>query len=59
MAGVVYFQVDEGSTECSKTGCPFYAEDGCDMLRVFGASCDEVDYSTLRRCEDGEVVRVK
>lgn len=59
MAGVVYFQVDKGSTECSKTGCPFYNEDACDMFRVFDVSCDEIDLSTLRRCEDGEVVRVE
>lgn len=59
MAGVVYFQVDKGPTECSKTGCPFYDEADCDMFRVFGVSCDEIDLSTLRRCEDGEVVRVE
>lgn len=59
MAGVVYFQVDKGSTECSKTGCPFYTVDGCGMIHVLSASCEEIDLSTLRRCEDGEVVRVK
>ena len=58
MAGVVYFQVDEGFTECSKAGCPFYGEHYCGMFRVFGVSCNEVDLSTFRRCEDGEVVRV-
>lgn len=57
--GRVYFSVDEGETDCSPTGCPFYREDGCDMLTSFGLDCDCVDLLTLRRCEDGEVVAVK
>lgn len=57
--GRVYFSVDEGETDCTTAGCPFYREDGCDMLTSLGLDCDRVDLLTLRRCEDGEVVAVK
>lgn len=64
MAGVVYFQVDAGSTDCSM--CPLVgAGDCCSILRSCGVDnsdyqfCDAYDLSSIRRCEDGEVVRVK
>lgn len=57
--GRVYFSVDEGETDCSPTGCPFYGEEGCCVLTSLGLDCNKVDISTLRRCEDGEVVAVK
>lgn len=57
--GRVYFSVDEGETDCTPTGCPFYREDGCTMFTFLGLDCNQIDLSTLRRCEDGEVVAVK
>lgn len=63
MAGVIYFQVDVGPTDCSM--CPLVgAGDCCSILRSFGVDnsdyqfCDAYDLSSIRRCEDGEVVRV-
>lgn len=64
MAGVVYFQVDAGRTNCST--CPLCGAGDCSsILRSFGVDnsdyqfCDTYDLSTIRRCEDGEVVRVE
>lgn len=55
----VYLSVDDGMTDCTPTGCPFYREDGCKILASLGLDCNYVDLSTLRRCDDGEVVAVK
>ena len=58
--GRFYLSVEDGETDCTPTGCPFFREEGyCDMLAPLGLSCDRVDLSTLRRCDDGEVVAVK
>ena len=64
MAGELYFQIDAGPTDCSI--CPLIgAGDCCSILRGFGVDnsdyqfCDRYDLSTIRRCADGEVVRVK
>lgn len=55
----IYLSVDEGYTDCTPTGCPFYGEDGCSILKTFDLDCNKVDLSTLRRCDEGEVVAVK
>lgn len=57
--GRFYLSVEGGETDCTPLGCPFYREEGCDMLASLGLDCNQVDLSTLRRCEDGEVVAVK
>lgn len=58
--GRIYLSVEAGVTDCTSTGCPFYGEGSCKFIcRFCGIDCNEVDLSTLRRCEDGEVVAVK
>lgn len=58
--GRVYFSVDEGETDCTPTGCPFYSDGDCRIIcHISGIDCNQVDLSTLRRCEEGEVVAVK
>lgn len=58
--GRVYFSVDEGETDCTPAGCPFYNEGDCRVgCHICDIDCNQVDLSTLRRCDDGEVVAVK
>lgn len=54
-----YLSVEDGETDCTPLGCPFYREESCKVLVSLGLDCNQVDLSTLRRCEDGEVVAVK